>query len=179
MNFDINKPIFSEKFGVNFEPDERIKTICQPNLKACFLNELRNIFLQFMFLVGAVALFLVIAYLFKSTYDWESTLLFFGIVSIITTITSTWTILKLRKTTYLITNISIIIHGDFYNSSTKAINIKDIRTKELKKTIMDKYFDTGTITIFTGETKDNDGKSEKIYDNLSSIPDPERAFALL
>jgi len=105
--------------------------------------------------------------------------MFFGIVSLISFVGSIWTILKLRTTTYLITNLSVIIHQDFYNSSTKTVNIKDIKTKESKKTIFDKYFKTGTIKIFTGETKDNDGKTEKIYDHISSIVEPEKAFALL
>jgi hypothetical protein len=76
-------------------------------------------------------------------------------------------------------HLCVIIHHDFYNSSTKTINIKDIKTKESKKTIFDKYFKTGTRKIFTGETKDNDGKTEKIYDNISSIIEPEKVFALL
>lgn len=92
---------------------------------------------------------------------------------------SVWTILKLRTTTYLVTNLSVIIHQDFYNSSTKTINIKDIKTKELKKTLVDKYCKTGTIIIFTGETKENDGKMEKVFDDISSVFDPEKAFALL
>jgi len=179
MSFDIDKLTLSEKFGVNFEPDETIKSISSPNLKSCFLNEIRNILLQFLVIVGLMVLFQIIAYLFKTTFQWEMTLIFFGIVSLLSIGTCVWTILKLRTTTYLITNLSVIIHRDFYNSSTKTINIKDIKTKELKKTLVDKYFDTGTVKIFTGETKDNDGKSEKIYDNISSVSDPEKTFAFL
>ena len=179
MSFDVDKLTFSEKFGVTFEPDETIKLICKPNLKACFGNEIRNILLTFLFIAGAVGLFQIIAYLFKSTYDWDTTLIFFGIVSLISLCSSIWTILKLRRTTYLITNLSVIIHQDFYNSSTKTTNIKDIKTKETKKTIVDKYYKTGTIKMFTGETKDNDGKTEKVYDNINSIVEPEKAFALL
>lgn len=144
---DFDKLTFSETFGVIFEPDETIKMICKPNLKACFGNEIRNMLLTFIFIAGAVGLFQIIAYLFKSTYDWDTTLIFFGVVSLVTLAGSVWTILKLRTTTYLVTNLSIIIHKDFYNSSTKTINIRDIKTKELKKTIVDKYFKTGTIKI--------------------------------
>lgn len=179
MSADINKLTYGDKFGVTFEPDEAIRLIFKPNLKACFGNEVRNILFQFLFIAGAIGLFQIIAYLFKSTYEWDTTLIFFGIVSLISLGRSVWTILKLRTTTYLVTNLSVIIHKDFYNSSTKTINIKDIKTKELKKTIVDKYFKTGTIKIFTGETKDNDGKTEKVYDNISSVFDPEKPFALL
>ena len=179
MSVDIDKLTFSEKFGVTFEPDETIRLICKPNLKACFGNQLRNILLQFLFIAGGVGLFQIIAYLFKSTYDWDTTLIFFGIVSLISLGGSVWTILKLRTTTYLVTNLSVIIHQDFYNSSTKTINIKDIKTKELKKTLVDKYCKTGTIKIFTGETKENDGKTEKVFDDISSVLDPEKTFALL
>jgi uncharacterized membrane protein YdbT with pleckstrin-like domain len=179
MSVDIDKLTFSEIFGVTFEPEETIRLICKPNLKACFGNEIRNILLTFLFIAGVIGLLQIIAYLFKSTYDWDTTLIFFGIVSLISLVGSIWTILKLRTTTYLITNLSVIIHHDFYNSSTKTINIRDIKTKESKKTIVDKYFKTGSIKIFTGETKDNDGKTEKIYDNLSSIIEPEKVFALL
>jgi uncharacterized membrane protein YdbT with pleckstrin-like domain len=176
---NVDKLTLSEKFGVTFETEEIIRELCKPNLKACFGNEIRNILLGFLFIAGAIGLFQIIAYLFKSTYDWDTTLIFFGIVSLISLVGSVWTILKLRTTTYLVTNLSVIIHQDFYNSSTKTINIKDIKTKESKKTIVDKYFKTGTIKIFTGETKDNDGKTEKIYDNISSIIEPEKVFALL
>lgn len=179
MRIDVDKLTFSEKFGVTFEQEETIRLICKPNLKACFGNEVRNILLTFLFIAGATGLFQIIAYLFKSTYDWDTKLTFFGIVSLLSLVGSIWTILKLRTTTYLLTNLSVIIHQDFYNSSTKTINIKDIKTKESKKTIVDKYFKTGTIKIFTGETKNNDGKTEKIYDNISSIIEPEKAFALL
>lgn len=117
--------------------------------------------------------------MFKSTYQWDTTFIFLGIVSLISLVSSIWTILILRTTTYVVTNVSIIIHKDFYNSSTKTINIKDIKTKELKKTIVDKYFMTGTIKLFAGETKDNDGKTEKIYDNIHSVFDPEKTFAVL
>jgi uncharacterized membrane protein YdbT with pleckstrin-like domain len=179
MNLDINKSTLSDKFGVRFESDEAIKAICNPNLKSCFLNEIRSILLQFLFIIAALALFQIIAYLFKSTFDWQTTLIFFGIVSLITFVTSIWTILRLRTTTYVITNLSIVIHQDFCNSSTKTINIKDIKTKELKKTIVDKHFKTGTIRIFTGETKDTDGKTEKVYDNIRSVNEPENVFTLL
>lgn len=179
MSVDSDKLTFSENFGMTFEPEETIRMICKPNLIACIGNEISNILLTFLFMAGVIGLFQIIAYLFKSTYDWYTTLIFFGIVSLISLVGSIWTILKLRTTTYLITNLSVIIHYDFYNSSTKTINIKDIKTKESKKTIFDKYFKTGTIKIFTGETKDNDGKIEKIYDNISSIIEPEKVFALL
>ena len=179
MSVDIDKLTFSEKFGVDFAAEESIKIVGKPHLKACFGNELTNILMVFIFIAGATGLFQVIAYLFKSTYDWYTSFIFLGIVSLISNACSIWTILKLRTTTYLITNLSFIIHHDFYNSSTRTINIKDVKTKEMKKTIVDKYFKTGTIRIFTGETKENDGKTEKIYDNISSIMEPEKAFALL
>lgn len=179
MSLEIDKLTFSDKFEVNFQPDESIKAICRPNLRACFFNEIRGFLLQFLFMIGALAFFQIIAYLFKSSIQWDTTLMFFCIVSLVVLSTSIWTILKLRTTTYLITNLSIIIHRDFYNSSTKNIYIKDIKTKELKKTLVDKYFETGTIKIFTGEAKDNDGKTEKVYDNISSVFEPEKVFSLL
>jgi hypothetical protein len=174
-----NKLDFEEKFGITFEPGENIRLVCQSNLKACFGNILRNISLQFLFIAGSVGLFQIIAYLFKSTYDWGSTLIFFGIFSLISLISSVWTILKLRKTIFLATNLRVIIHHDFYNSSTKTICIKDIKTKELERTLIDKYCKTGTIKIFTGETENNDGRTEKVFDNIISINDPEKMFALL
>ncbi len=179
MSVDIDKLTFSEKFGVTFEADETIKLMCKPNLKACFGNEIRNILLMFLFSAGAVGLLQIIAYLFKSTYDWDTTLIFFGIVSLISLVGSVWKILKLRTTNYLVTNLSLIIHQDFYNSITKTINIKDIKTKELKKTLIDKYYKTGTIKIFTGETKDNDGKTEKVFDEIISISNSDKTFSLL
>lgn len=179
MHSDINKLTYGESFGVTFAPEETIQLLCKPSLKACFGNQLRGIVLQFLFIAGAVGLFQIIAYLFKSTYDWGNTLLFFGIISLISLGGTVWTILTLRTTTYLITNLSVIIHKDFYSSSTRTINIKDIKTKELKKTIVDKYFKTGTIKIFTGETKENDGRTEKVYDDISSVHDAEKVFSLL
>ncbi len=179
MSVDIEKLTFSEKFGVTFEPGETIRLICTPDLKACFGNEVKNFLSGFLFIAGVVGLFQIIAYLFKSTYAWDTTLIFFGIFSLISLGGSIWTILKLRTTTYLVTNLSVIIHQDFYNSSTKKINIRDIKTKESKKTIVDKYFRTGTIKIFTGETKYDDGKKEKVYDDIRSIVEPGKAFALL
>ena len=179
MVVDIDKLKFSEKFGVTFENDETIKFICKPCLKACLGNEVRNILLQFLLIAGLIGFFQIIAHLFGSTYDWFTTIVFFGIVSLISLFSSVWTILTLRTTTYLITSISIIIHKDFYTSSTKTINVRNIKTKELKKTIVDKYFKTGTIRIFTGETQDNDGKMVKIYDNIGSVSDAEKVFSLL
>ena len=179
MVVDIDKPNLGEKFGVTFEHDETIKFISKPNLKACFGNEVRNIVLQLLLIAGLIGVFQIIAHLFGSTYDWITTIAFFGIVSLISIFSSVWAILNLRTTTYLITNLSIIIHKDFYTSSTKTINVRDIKTKELKRTIVDKYFRTGTIKIFTGETQDNDGTMVKVYDNISSIIDAEKVFVLL
>lgn len=106
-------------------------------------------------------------------------LIFLGIISLIFLVNSAWTILKFRKTTYLITNLYVIIHQNFYKSSTKIINIKDIKTKELEKSFIDKFFQTGSIKIFTGETKKNDGKIEEVYDELNSVFDPEETLGLL
>jgi uncharacterized membrane protein YdbT with pleckstrin-like domain len=179
MSTHVDKLTLSEKFGVSFKDEETIRLICKPNLKACFGNEVKNILSSFLFIAGAIGLFQIIAYLFKSTYDWGTTFIFFGIVSLISLVGSIRTILKLRTTTYLITNLSVIIHHDFFSSSTKTININDIKTKELNKTIVDKYFKTGTIKIFAGETKENDGNTEKIYEHIGSIVEPEKAFALV
>ena len=82
MSIEFDKLTFSEKFGVTFEQEETIRLIRKPNLKACFGNEVRNILLTFLFIAGAIGLFQIIAYLFKSTYDWDITLMFFGIVSL-------------------------------------------------------------------------------------------------
>lgn len=100
MTADINKLTYGDKFGVTFEPDETIKLVSKPVLKACFGNQLRNILLQLLFIAVAVGLLQIIAYLFKYAYDWGMTLIFFGIVSLISLIGSIWTILKLRTTTY-------------------------------------------------------------------------------
>jgi len=69
MSIVFDKLTFSEKFGVTFEQEETIRLISKPNLKACFGNEVRNILLTFLFIAGAIGLFQIIAYLFKSTYD--------------------------------------------------------------------------------------------------------------
>lgn len=50
MTADINKLTYGDKFGVTFEPDETIKLVSKPNLKACLGNQLRNILLQFFLL---------------------------------------------------------------------------------------------------------------------------------
>jgi uncharacterized membrane protein YdbT with pleckstrin-like domain len=169
MATDIYKITLSEKLGVNFDPGESIQLTANPHIKACFK--------MFLFIAGTVILFQIIAYLFKSEFQWIATLIFFGIGFLVMIGISVWNLLSLRTTTYVITNMSIVIHKDFPDSSTKTIHIKDIKTKELKKTFIDKYFGTGTIKIFTGETRDNDGKTEKQYDYIHSIIEPEKTYS--
>jgi uncharacterized membrane protein YdbT with pleckstrin-like domain len=179
MATEIEKAILSDKLGVVFEPNETIKWTGKPNLRSYFLNDLKDKFVGLLFIVGVILLFHLIAYLFKATYLWKETLFMFGIVFAISIGATCWDLLNLRTTTYIITDISIVIHKNFYNASTKAIHIKDIQTKEIKKTFVDKRFDTGTILIFTGVTKEDDGKLKKVYDNLNSIHDSENAYVLI
>lgn len=179
MRVEDEKLRISEKLTITFEPDEIIKLITKPVLKASLGNETLNIFFGLLFMAGAIGLFNIIAYLFNSTFAWDTTLIFFGIISAISVIGSIIKILKLRATTYVITNLRIIIHHNNYSSIQKSINISDIKSRELIQTIIDKYYKTGTIKIFTGETKNNEGKSEDIYENIDSIFECEKAYAIL
>ncbi len=179
MRAGSTKATLSDQFGVKFDADETIRLIVKPNVNACIGNEVRTILLQFLVFAGLITLFQFIANLSESDYPAGMTFLFFGIVSCISFGKSVWKILELRKTTYAITDLNVIIHTDFNASSTRVVNIKDIKTRELKKTIVDKYYRTGSIHIFTGQTRDNDGRTEKVYDTITSVSEPEKTFALL
>lgn len=99
MSIDVDKLILSEKFGVTFQTEETIRLVCKPNPKACLGNELKNILSVFFFLAGTIGFFQIIAYLYKSTFDWWTTSIFIGITSLLSVFGSIWTILKLRAIT--------------------------------------------------------------------------------
>jgi uncharacterized membrane protein YdbT with pleckstrin-like domain len=179
MNHTLDKLSLGDKLGVNFEQNETIKWVGKPDLRSHFLNEIRETIIGLLLMIGGILFFELIAYVFKTTISWDDMLLFYGIISVIFIYRSSKTFLKLRATTYVVTDLSIIIHSNFNTSSTKTIHRKDIQTKELKRSFIDKHFNTGTISIYTGTTKVEEGKLEKEYDYLSSIKEPEFIYSLL
>lgn len=179
MNYNTDKQILGDQIGINFEPGETIKMVCRPYLKSIYLNEIRSLLLTFLFFVFIYTLFWIIAYMLKYNLDWLNMLVFLGIVTIASGSSAIRNILALRKTTYVITDLSIIIHKNLRNPSTIVINRSHIQSKESTKTFIDKHLQTGTIKIFTGNLKDNDGKTEKVYDYINSVTEPEKVFALI
>ena len=179
MGFNYSNLTLGDKFGVNFGPGEKVKIICHPNLNSALYNQLRNVLVQALFMAAVFAVLKLISHFTDANLDEFSTLIFMGVVSAISVLSAMWAVLKLKKTTYIVTDLSVIIHHDLLNSNVIVISINEIKDKVLKKTLVDKHFNTGTVKIFTGQLKDNDGKTEKVYDDLQFINDPEHVFSLV
>jgi uncharacterized membrane protein YdbT with pleckstrin-like domain len=172
-----HKADLARQLNVSFEEDERILWSGRPRLKVFLLNSCLKIFSSLLFLLGTFAvIFLLSANDKDSKPDPLSFLGFFSIVLLFETIRVISEAVRLRKTTYIITQYSVIIFTDSGGSSTKNIYVRDIQTKDLKRTFIDKRFQTASIALFTGEMKNNDGADEKVYDMMHAITDAENAF---
>ena len=177
MNRTLDKLSLGNKLGVIFEQTETIKWTGKPNLKSYLLNVFREIIIGLFYIMLSMLFFVLIGYLYKTTISWTNIFIFFGIAGAISICGYVWRFLKFMTTTYIVTDISIIIHCNF-TSSTKTIQLRDIQKKELKKTFIEKHLKTGTISLYTGATKENDGQLEKVYDHLSSIKESEFVYSL-
>lgn len=80
---------------------------------------------------------------------------------------------------YLITNFNVLVLTDSEFPPVKRINIQNIQTKEIKRTIFDKRYQTSAIYLFSGETFFEEGEEEKKYDILHEITDAEYVFGLI
>lgn len=179
MSSETDKQILGDLIDVNFEAGETIKMVCQPHVKSFYLNEIRGILIVLLAFGGVFVLGLIIAYLSKNNYDWRQIPFILGVLALCCSYGSLHTTKEARKTSYIITDLSIVIYKDLRNPRTTVINLEDIQTKELTKTFIDKYLGTGTIKIFTGEMGDNDGTPEKVYNYLSAVTEPEKVFAFI
>lgn len=179
MSVETDKQILGDLIDVNFEPGETIKMVCQPQVKSFYLNEIREALIILLILEGVFVIGMIIAYLAKHHFDWRDVLPMLGFLALFFSYGIINSTKKAGKTTYVITDISIIIYKDLRNPRTIVINRVDIQTKELTRTFIDKYLGTGTIRIFTGEMRDNDGTPEKVYDYINSVTEPEKVFALI
>ena len=179
MNYTTDKQALGDLIGVNFEPGENIKLICYPHIKSFYLNQIRQILIILSFCLIISVIILTTAYYHNEDLKGQSLVQIFVIIVLFFGGSSIWSTRKTRKTTYIITDLSIIIYKDPRNPKTIVINRCDIQSKELTKTFIDKRMGTGTIQIFTGEMKNNDGTPEKVYDYIHAVTEPEKVFALV
>lgn len=176
MEFKDIKDEVAYTYGLYFENNEEILVLKKPNINSFLLNEITNKILEFFFMVVIILIFHLIANLNETEYRWQETIFYFVIFGLITFGKSIHDFLKLRKTVYILTNQKIVIQSNFYNSSTNIIHTQFIETKDLKKSFIDKKYSTGNILIHTGETRINDGTTEKVYEKLISVFEPEEFF---
>lgn len=179
MNYTTDKQVLGDLIDVVFQPGETIKMICQPRIKSFYLNEIRGTLIILLLFLSFFVIVLIIDYLGKHNLDWSEMPSLLVVPSLFIAYAVIKNIHEARKTTYIITDLSIIIYKDLRNPKTIVINRCDIQTRELTKTFIDKYLGTGTIRIFTGEMKDDDGTLEKVYDYISAVTEPEKVFALV
>ncbi len=176
MEFKDLKDEVAYKYGLYFENNEEILVLKKPVIKSFILNEIKNKILEVVSIVGIILIFHLIAYLYKTEYLWKETILFFLVIAIFSFGKSIYEYMKLRKTVYILTNLKIVIHSDFNDTSTNIIHTHFIQTKDLKKSFIDKKYSTGNILIHTGETRNNDGTTEKVYEKLMFLSEPEEFF---
>ncbi|PZR28093.1 MAG: hypothetical protein DI535_08010 [Citrobacter freundii] len=173
------KADLAKQFYLTFEKDEVILWSDRPRLKVFLLNSCLKIFYHQLAFLGTFVFFGILLSNRDDQWDVRG---FIGVVAVFAAIESATVIreaLRLRKTTYLITNFSVLILIDSQISFAKCINIRNIETKEIKRTIIDKKYQTSAIYLFSGETFDNDGVEEKKYDILHGITDAAYVLVLL
>lgn len=178
-NMSISKDHIELEYGISFGDDEKILMLKTPNFKAAFFNDLKehlkSLLISFL-IFGTIVL---IGKYCKWNIDIISTLGFFGIVVLIGIFNSIKTLYKVKNTKIIITNQSVIITESAKIPSVKCIQLDAIESLELKRSFIDKRFDTGTIKIYTGKTKNTDEGQEKIYDQLIAVSEPDKVYLLL
>ncbi|MBO9205414.1 MULTISPECIES: PH domain-containing protein [Niastella] len=178
MHITTDKLTLAAKTGVKFEPTESIKWVGKPNLRSYLLNVIRASIMGLRYFAVGIIVLCFMAFLYKADIPWDVPLSFIGVIAAFFIIQSVWNFLKYRTTIYVITDLSIVIHCPFI-SRTKVIHLKDIRTKELKRTCIDKRLNTGTISFYSGDTRENEGFTEKVYDHLNSIEGPGFVYSII
>lgn len=180
MSYNTDKQILGDLIDVIFEPGETIKMVCRPQVKSFYLNQIRGVLIILLIFGSTLAVGMIVAYLSGHHFDWRQTMLYMlGPIALLLSYVSFHSIKEAGKITYIITDLSIIIYKDLRIQKTIVINKRDIQTKELTKTFIDKHLGTGTIQLFTGKMDDNDGTPQKVYDYISSVTEPEKVFALV
>jgi len=122
----------------------------------------------------AVAIF-QICYGFKFRADIPTVIL--DILFIVTPIALFFMIYALYSNhLYAYSDKRIIIRKRLIKTYLKSINYEEIIESDVKVSLIEKIFKVGTIRFFTGETREDRGKTEKVYYYWRSIENPHEIF---
>jgi hypothetical protein len=177
MSKDWNKRSLEDLLEVTFEQDEEILWVGRTNMSSYFLNQVKD---NLIFIIICICIHFLIYFLNKLlNNDYEQIEKLIIIIYIFISFKSIYDYIKTRKSIYIITNYSLIIYNNFFKISTKIIYLNKIRKKELIKSILDKNYGTGTISVFIGYKKDHEGDRVNENEFLLHIQNSEKVFSLI
>ncbi len=178
LNFTDKADLAIQSKGiVRYDYDEQVLWTGRPKFNVFLLNSALRIFYYQLFFLGITAFCLLV--FDNGKLDMR---LLGGLFLMVLGFGSLEVFIEgrdIRKTTYVITNHSVIVCTGLTSSAIKTIPLRDIQTKMLKRTFIDKRYQTATISLFTGRMEDNDGTPEKAYDLLCALDDAETAYQYL
>ncbi len=173
------KADLAKQFYLTFEKDEEILWSARPGLKVFVLNSCLQCFYHLLRIVGVTVLCLLFFGERDAQWNVVAIIGLLTLMGVIGSVSITSEALELRKTTYLITNFSVLVLNESEFPPVKRIDIRNIQTKEIKRTIFDKRFKTSAIYLFSGETCYDEGEKEKKYDVLHGVTDAEYVVGLI
>lgn len=106
-------------------------------------------------------------------YHFTYILLFFAVMFVPGIFSFIGQVLSYRNTLYAYSNHRVLMSGGFLTANFKMIDYENILDIEIKESLVDKMYQSGTIKFFSGRTKtDDDDRVTKLYDDWIYIDQP-------
>jgi membrane protein YdbS with pleckstrin-like domain len=168
------EPLFSTEFDQIKDKDERVLWTERPKLVPFLCTGSMISF----YLIGFGIVWIVSSF-YAKTEDGGSMGYFwlFGLLSIVQGIFIFGKkLFSYSKTVYAFSNKRIMIRSGVVSSSFKVVNYDKIVDMEVTVNMIEKMYKVGSIRFFSGQTKTDDGSTNKLYDRWEAIPEPYEIF---
>lgn len=173
------KILLLQQNAIWVDPNEKILWIGQPNKYSYVLNEFWELLKGLGLMIGVIAFFVLIGSIYKKEILWTETGIFFAIVLCQIIYKLTKRLVELKSTIYLLTDSRAVIYKRFAESEITSLDLKGIISKEIRKTFIDRKYNTATLAFHSGIVEETDNETTKVYDYFYSIENANDVFNMM
>lgn len=175
----VNENLKSD-YGIVLKDHEVIKWFGKPHRLAYILNEIKNLLLSALVFLFFIAIMFGIYYWAEQEPMSRGTMFAYAAFCLFALLSFVKQVYEARNIVYVITNLRVFIYQKkVLKTELDIVKLEEVITKKLKKSFVEERYKTGTIEIFTGATIENDGSTEKVFDYIQSVENPEDIMDLL